>query len=171
MTVTTRGMQESVSRAKAIGNKWITGTPDLFLSETDDIHNAAHIVDIKSSWDLHTYLKSRYSPLPDGYYWQVMGYMALTGAKSAEVTFCLVNTPESIINDELRKFCWKAGIIDDGSRTASEILNKLRREMTFDDIPEIDRVHTFTVDRDEDAVNSIYDKVKECRNYMNETFI
>jgi hypothetical protein len=135
-------------------NDYLTGTPDVLFSN--------EIFEIKTSWDLFTF------PFFDKeadkkYIWQVQGYMALTGAKKATIAYCLVNTPESQINDEIRRFTWKNDFIE----LPQEMEDFLRSRMIFDDIPAKERIKTFEITRDEEAIESIYKRVMECRQYVN----
>lgn len=67
---------------KQLKNEQITGTPDLY--EGDNIESASLILDIKSSWDIFTFFNSKLDALNKDYYWQLQGYMALTGATKAK---------------------------------------------------------------------------------------
>jgi len=145
---------------------YIAGTPDLFTG--DSITSAESIVDIKSSWDIFTYFRTRAKDMNKMYYWQLMGYMALTGAKTATLAYCLVNTPDTIINDEKRKLSWKMGLIDDANPDFQKACEDIDRLSIYDDIPLNERVYTIQVERDEAAINAIYERVIACREWMNE---
>lgn len=147
-------------------NDFITGTPDLFDGKS--IFNAHHIVDIKSSWDIFTFFRNLTKDINKMYYWQLMGYMALSKAKSSTLAYCLVNTPESLILDEERKLMYKmnAGTIEN-----PEYINaceELRALSIYDDIPIRERVIQFTIDRKEEDITKIYSKVNRAREYLNQ---
>jgi hypothetical protein len=148
-----------------LSNEYIKGTPDLFQGPT--IHQAEKIIDIKSSWDIFTYFRTKGKNIYKLYYWQLMGYMALTGAKSATLAYCLVNTPDPLLNDEKRKLSWKMGLIDDNNPDFNEACEQIDKLGKYDDIPLSDKVHTIHVDRDEEAINHIYKRVMESREWMN----
>lgn len=145
-------------------NEFIKGTPDLYLGET--IQKATEVIDIKSSWDIFTYFRNFVKDVPNAYYWQLQGYMALTGATTSRLAFCLVDTPEVMINDEKRKLMWKMGVatdMDDAYIEAAEQLDKL---MKYSDIPLEQKVCEFVIDRDEDAIQRLYAKVSKAREYL-----
>ena len=49
-----------------------------------------------------------------------------------------------------------------------DAVQELDRSMIYDDIPMHERVYDlFTVDRDEDAIQAIYKRVEQCREWMN----
>lgn len=137
-------------------DSYITGTPDIV---TD-----GEVIDIKSSWDIFTFHKSKFErKLDNGYWWQVQGYMALTGKESARVVFCLVDTPEWLINEEKRRYAYRNG--DSIDITAG--LDEIDRNMTFSDIPPNERIATFYVTADPESIAAIRQRVEQCREYLN----
>lgn len=136
-------------------NDFITGTPDI-ITESE-------VIDVKTSWSIKTFpfYESEYEK---NYYWQLQGYMALTGKKSARLVFCLINTPDHLINDEIRKFCWNNNVID----IDPELEEEIRASFTYDSIPLESRIKIFTINRNEEAIDSIYERVKECRDFINQ---
>jgi len=151
-------------------NDFISGLPDLFESETHDIKNSHSVIDIKSSWDLFTFTKSRLDDILKNYYWQLQGYMALTNAPKSQLIHCLVNTPETIIADEIRKMFWKSGVIDDSTKEFQDASDALRKQMIFDDIPIEERIFIRDVERNDSDIERMYQRVQECRKWMNEQF-
>lgn len=150
---------------KHLSNEYIKGTPDLFQGASID--NADKIIDIKSSWDIFTYFRTRGKDMNKMYYWQLMGYMALTGAKSATLAYCLVDTPDTLLNDEKRKLHWKMGLIDDNHPDFIEACEEIDKLGKYGDIPLKDRVYTIHVERNESDINRIYQRVMEAREWMN----
>lgn len=149
-----------------LSNDFIKGTPDLFVGEK--IYSATEIIDIKSSWDIFTFFRTKSKDVNKLYYWQLMGYMALTGATSATLAYCLVNTPDTLINDEKRKLHWKMGLIDDNHPDFIEACEKIDRLSIYDDIPMHDRILTIKVERNDEVIERLYKRVMECRHWMNQ---
>jgi hypothetical protein len=138
-------------------NDFICGTPDIIMGDT--------IIDVKSSWSAHTFPFFLDEELPNkDYYYQLQGYMALTGATKGMVVYCLINTPEEIVLDEIRRTSWSRHELDVTDETEAEV----RQQHEFDHIPEVNRVKAYYIDRDEDVIKAIYDRVKECRTYYQE---
>ena len=148
-----------------LSNDFIKGTPDLFVGEK--IYSATEIIDIKSSWDIFTFFRTKTKDVNKMYYWQLMGYMALTGAQKATLAYCLVNTPETLVNDEKRKLHWKMGLIDDNHPSFVEACEKIDKLSYYDDIPMDERILTIQVERNEADIERIYQRVMDCRNWMN----
>ena len=147
-----------------VQNPYIKGTPDLY--EGIDILAADKITDIKSSWDLYTFSRIRTKPINDQYWWQLQGYMWLTGARSATLAYCLVNTPETLISDEKRKLLWKMGVISEEDSTYQQACEELDKAMRFDDIAMEERVIPFQIERDDVAIAMIAAKVIKGREFL-----
>lgn len=149
-----------------LSNQWIKGTPDLFTGES--INNAETITDIKSSWDIYTFHRVLTKEINKMYYWQLQGYMDLSGAKSATLAYCLVNTPQQLIEDEKRRLMWKMGVATEETPLFKEACEELQRSMTFDDIPLHERLIEFHIERNEADIMKMHARVEECRKWLNE---
>ena len=147
-------------------NDYLTGEPDVLVnSPTGEI---IKVIDIKSSWDGNTLLSNIGSPLNPLYFYQVQGYMALTGAKEAEVTYILVNMPQEIINGEKNRIFKTMNPVTEENIDYKKAIARLEHNMTFDEIPIKERVVRFKVDRDDDLIKNIYSRVEQCREWLRE---
>lgn len=151
---------------KRFQNDYLTGEPDILVSSQDG--NIVKVIDIKSSWDGNTLLSNIGSPLNPLYFYQVQGYMALTGAQKAEVAYVLVNMPQEIINGEKSRIFKTMNPATEENVDYKKAIARLEHNMTFDEIPIRERVIRFKVDRDEDLINKIYERVQQCRNWLHE---
>lgn len=137
-----------------------------FQKGTPDIVNGKTIIDIKSSWDIFTFHKTKMS-LNKMYYWQLQSYMSLTGCDNAILAYCLVDTPDPIIETELRRLSYS--IKDpDLLNAASEEIVKLSK---YDDVPINEKVIEVNIKRDNEAIKLIGNKVLECRTWINENLL
>ena len=141
-------------------NDFITGLPDIINGDT--------IIDIKSSYDLWTFLGNIPDKLDNLYYWQMQSYMWLTGTRNATIAYCLVNTPESIIEQEKYYLLKKMDVISEESPEFIKEAMKLEFNMTFDDISINERILTFNVNRSEDDILRIENKVLKSRTFLQE---
>jgi hypothetical protein len=141
-------------------NDFITGLPDIINGDT--------IIDIKSSYDLWTFLGNIPDKLDNLYYWQMQSYMWLTGTKNAIIAYCLVNTPESIIQQEKYYLLKKMDVISEESPEFIKEAMKVEFNMTFDDISINERILTFNVIRSEDDILRIENKVLKARTFLQE---
>ncbi len=134
-------------------NEWLTGTPDV---NTNDI-----LLDVKSSWDATTFpFFATEIPTKD-YYYQLQGYLELTGKTDALLVYCLVNTPIQMVEDEIRRAHWAAQLLEENYDLRAEVLKR----HNFDHIPLNRRVKVFKVEKDEQVVNEIKERVELCREY------
>jgi len=138
-------------------NKYITGLPDII----DD-----GIIDIKSSYDLWTFLGNIPDKLDNLYYWQMQSYMWLTGKTKATIAYCLVNTPDNIIQQEKYYLLKKLDVISEESPEFIQEAMKLELNMKFDDIAMEERILMFDVSRNEDDILRIEQKVEKAREYL-----
>ena len=135
-------------------NDLISGTPDIFPG----------LVDIKSCWDLWTFMDFE----ADKYFWQMQGYMWLTGEKKATIAACLIDTPFHLIVDEQQKWCWRNGIIDKDSEEVQKKILEIEKNMTFSDIEPERRVKTFEFQFDESIPARIEEKSQFAIEYFNQ---
>lgn len=136
-------------------NEFLTGTPDV---NTGDI-----LLDVKSSWDATTFpFFATEIPTKD-YYYQLQGYMELTGKTEALLVYCLVNTPIEMVEDEIRRAHWNAHLLEEDYDLRDEILKR----HVFDHIPLGRRVKVFKVEKDEQVIEQIKERVELCREYFN----
>tara|TARA_R110000868_G_scaffold144470_1_gene363700 strand:+ start:299 stop:1096 length:798 start_codon:yes stop_codon:yes gene_type:complete len=144
-------------------NEFICGTPDIIATTSPDTKK---IIDIKSSWDGASLLSKIGNPLDSNYYYQVQGYMALTGATEAEIAYCLVSMPDEIINSEKKRIFYLLNPATEQNPEYLEAIEKLENNMIFDEIPEEERVVRFKVERDDAVIEKIYERVRICRLWL-----
>ena len=142
-----------VKNEQGYENDWITGTPDVIAKDL--------LADIKCSWDGNTFPLFDTELKNKDYYWQLQGYMWLTGLDQAELVYCLMNTPHQIVEDEVRRAHWKAGLIDEDL----DLREAVQSQHTFDHLPNNLRVKRFIIRKDEEAIEKIKEKVELAREY------
>jgi hypothetical protein len=149
-----------------INNEFFTGEPDYY--EGEDIRQAEWIEDTKSSWDLETFLPQITAEVDPIYYAQMQGYFDLTGAKEGGVSFCLVNTPESQINDERKRLFYQMDVATELNPKYLAAVAEVEHRMKFDDIPMNERRHRFIIQRDDAFIEKAKRKVERCRRWLEE---
>lgn len=144
-----------VKNKKTFENDYIKGTPDIVAKDA--------IIDIKSSWDIFTFAKSKKTYKE--YYWQMMGYMWLTGKDIATLAFCLVNAPEHLIVQEKSRQTFIAGLMpeDDGYL---ELEDQIDKNMRFDDIPKIKRLKLYQIPYSGYSIEKLTERINQCRIYL-----
>lgn len=156
-----------VKNSARLDNNFLTGEPDVIYWDENE-PNKLYIIDVKTSWDIETFMDCLGKDLNPLYWWQIQGYFALTGADSGEVSYCLVDTPESILLKEKFYLAQRLNASIDVSTDPEylEAERELINNMTFGDIPEVARRIKFTVERDDEAIENIYKRVAKCREYL-----
>ena len=137
-------------------NEWLTGEPDI---NTDNL-----LADIKCSWSGSTFPLFDETLKNKDYYYQLQGYMMLTGHDTSELVYCLMNTPHQIVEDEVRRQHWKLELIDEDL----DVRQAVQEMHNFDQIPNNLRVKRFIVQKDEAAQEKIKERVEIAREYYNQ---
>jgi hypothetical protein len=134
-------------------NDWVTGTPD--------VNTASLILDVKSSWDATTFpFFATEIPTKD-YFFQLQGYLWLTGKQKSLLVYCLVNTPLDMVQDEIRRAHWNANLLEE----SLDLIDEVQKRHNFDHIPDNRRVKVFEVERDDEVIEQIKERVELCREY------
>jgi len=152
-----------IKNTERFSNDFIAGTPDVINIDNGN----AVIYDVKSSYDLWTFMGNILDKVDSLYYWQMQSYMWLTGAIKAHVTFCLLNTPFGIIEQEKKSLLYRMtdAVTNESPEYVKEAL-KLEFNMTFEDVPADERILFFPIDRNEDDILRIQAKVEKAREYL-----
>ncbi len=165
-------------------NKFIHGTPDNVQKK---------VRDMKNSWSLDSFPMYETVIGNKDYEWQLQGYMELTGIKEAELVYALVDTPNKIIIDELRRLDWKQGIYDINGNVNEDriplvvetVTNMIYTEQGLDEfcqesmsiekkwftdffeIPKELRIKVFELEYCKEAIQALYEQIKLCRERLN----
>lgn len=133
---------------ETLSNEYIVGTPDVKQEE---------LIDIKTSWDLFTFMNVDEEQAEKDYFHQLLGYMWLTGHRTAQLSYCLVNTPEILVGDEMYRLSFKL---------PEDQVEKYRKNYVFDDIPESMRIKSYGFEYNEEIVEELKVKILLCRDYL-----
>jgi hypothetical protein len=152
-------------------NDFIMGTPDI----VDE--RLGYIPDIKSSWDWNTFAKEwlnhKEGDLNKDYYWQIQGYMELFGFEKGSIVYCLIDTPDDLIEQELRKVAWDMGkkfedaIFDEDFM---KLETELRFNRQFKLIPKEKRVIEFEIEKNNSDIERLYTRIGQCREWLQKNF-
>jgi hypothetical protein len=150
-----------IKNEKTFENDFFIGTPDIVDGNL--------IVDIKTSWDIFTFFSVMGKPINKMYYWQLQSYMDLTGANEAKLVYCLVNTPFKLVEDQKKKLMWTMGVIDPEADDAYlKACEQVDKNSIYDDIPIENKYIEFSIPRDQSAIEKSHERVKFCRNFLNQ---
>jgi hypothetical protein len=142
-----------IKNEEKYSNEYINGTPDVI---TKDL-----LADIKCSWNMGTFPIFEDEIPTKNYWWQLQSYMWLTGHSTSELVYILTNTPEQIVEDEIRRMHWKLNKIDEDL----DLREAVQSQHDFSHIPNNLRIKRFLINRDEKAIEQIKEKVEIARDY------
>ena len=70
-----------------------------FLTGECDINQDGLIIDIKTSWSLETFPATPEDIDAKDYEWQLRGYMMLYDCDNSKLAYCMIDTPNELLND------------------------------------------------------------------------
>ena len=158
LVIDVEGLNYNEKNEEYFSNEFMTGTPDLLYHDIDN----ELVIDTKCSYDCFSF------PLFDteidnkDYYYQLQGYMELTGSRKAMLSYCLVDMPLSMIEKEAYYDSKNAGF----RTTQEDILDNVTEKRTYSNIDKKYRVKSFRFDYDKEVINKIESRVKLCREYI-----
>jgi hypothetical protein len=132
---------------------------DNFMSGTPDIILQDKVVDVKSSWDCFTFPLFDPDP-PDNYFYQGQVYMHLTGIHRFHLAYCLIDTPEHLIEQEAYSHCRRTG------ESFEEVIDDFTDNMTYSGLENDLRIKVYSFEYDAAVIERIRDRVIECRKYI-----
>jgi hypothetical protein len=142
-----------VPQDQSAGNDYIVGKCDILRKSVDVVH------DIKSSWDCFTFPLYE-DQIPDSQYvWQVQGYCALYGVNRATVVYCLMDTPDDILH-------WLA-VKEFGPGYIRAQFDELKEQHRYSHLPNWLRIREYEFEYDAAAIERVYARVIQCREYIN----
>lgn len=145
-------------------NDFIMGTPDIWYGES--LKTATKIPDVKASWDVYTFYRTFTKELLKLYFWQSIGYQWLTGARQGSIAYCLVNTPETLIEAEIKRIWYKMGQPLENDKNFIEAQDEIRKAMTYDDIEFKKRLLEYEVEWSDEYPTKIQKYVIAGRKYL-----
>lgn len=148
-----------VKNEDRFSNDFIQGTPDIVIKEE------SLIIDIKSSFDIFTFARSQKAE-NKMYYWQLQGYMWLTGCTNAELAYCLVDTPDIIIDREIKRALYQSGV-SETSEGFQAYQEEMRAYHKYADIDKSKRLFIKKYQFNQSDIDLLQSRILECRNYLN----
>jgi len=158
-TIYSRLIKEYVEKNTVTkSNPYVVGTIDFPARDKVIIH------DTKVSWDIYTFWSSLANGLEDDYYWQAQGYMWLWELDEAKVIKMLLDTPDKLIEAEKKSLLRDFIGSEFQYQEACAELDKLHK---YDDIPVEERIIEFKVERSDEDIARIPERVEMCRAWLN----
>lgn len=137
-------------------NDFMQGTPDILLNDV--------VIDVKNSWDASTFPMFETEIPNDSYYWQLQTYMALTDKSKARLIYCLMDTPEHLIERDARWDSIRQGY----EELEKSVYDKFLKNLTYKDIDPKLKIRVFDIERNDTDIEKIKNRVEMCRDYIDE---
>jgi len=147
---------------KKYSNEYIVGIPDIVTK----VNGIRKVIDIKTPIDINTFLINCDTGLSKQYLYQMRGYLELTDSDIGEVCFCLVNAPPELIAQEIKKIKTKGYLYGWSDEKIEALVLQANHNMIFDSIPIERKVIRFSVDRDSNFMDDVYQRVLIAREWI-----
>ncbi len=145
-------------------NDYLTGIIDAWDSPNWEESKLVH--EVKTTNNVCRFLLRKRYPLSKTNILQAQAYMALSDKDTCHIHFCLVDFPENVI-EEQRQALFRY-LCPDGNITERylEEWDTMEGKFRFSNIPDKDRIFTCKVERDNDVIDKIYKKIRDCRSWI-----
>jgi hypothetical protein len=153
-----------IKNEEPLENEWFTGHIDIFTGK--EIRKAEEVWDIKSRWELDSFMPKLFEEVDKGEELQLQVYFSLTGSKCGGIANTLVDCPLNILLDEKRRLLYSMNVATDENPEYKEAAAELERLLTFPDIDYRERVIKQPIDRDDEMIEKMKAKVPIFRNWL-----
>lgn len=153
-----------VKNTEKLENDWATGHVDIY--EGEDVISAISVWDIKSRWELDSFMPKLVEEVDFHEECQVNVYYALTGAKSGGIANTLVDCPVNILMEEQKRLLWSMNVVSEESPEYLKAAAELEKLLTFPDIDYRERVIKQVVERDDELISAMQAKVPKMRQWL-----
>lgn len=146
----------------------LTGECDAFINDK----GVKTVIDIKCSWNPKTFLNAKLTSL---YEYQLRLYMYLYDVEEAQLCYCLVDSPDNLIEDEKRKTYYKyfsSSMTNEEVQELEENLVKVYEQIernmkysTSENYTEEERIKVFKISRDRDIEQKMLEKLELASDY------
>lgn len=155
-----------IKNQEQLENEWFTGKPDIYQGES--IFNADEIHDIKSSFELDTFIPKLIEKPDSGYEAQLNVYFDLCNCSKGSIAYCLVDAPMKVLDGEKRKLLYNMDVISEESPEFKEAALELEKQLTFPDIDYRERVIKIPFYRNDELISKMKAKVPVLRTWLQE---
>lgn len=145
-----------------------TGTPDLYLGT--DIYHAEQVDDMKNSFLLSNFIDKTVEKVTPEQKCQLNVYFSLTGSSKGNIVHALVSLPPEMFQKECQKLFFR---MSNNGEIATEYapeyifeVERLKKKFIYDHIPPEERIFKQPVERDDELIQKMKDKVPVLRKWL-----
>lgn len=114
-------------------NKWFKGVPDIIVR--NEVGKPIKIIEVKTSYDLPSFIKAKYNSESSGNIFELFGYMDMLGCKEGEIVHCLVDMPENIQSFEEKRLRERYSWLELDEETILDRVGRTLNNMEYSGIP------------------------------------
>lgn len=172
----TEGEEESITLFSRVEKKFFRKNEEplendvfkghLDVFEGENIKKATSVWDLKTRWELETFMPKLEEDVENGEYLQLQVYFDLSGAEYGGIANTLIDCPISILEDEKRRLLFSMNVATDLSPEYLEAAAELEKRLTFPDIDYRERVIKQVVYRDDAIIAKMREKVPKMRTWL-----
>lgn len=140
----------------------------LDIYEGESIRKAVSVWDVKTRWELETFMPKLVEEVDNGECLQIQVYFALSGAQYGGIVNTLIDCPTSILEDEKRRLLFSMNVATELSPEYVKAAEELERLLTFPDIDYRERVIKQEVRRDDEIIAKMRAKAPIMRQWLQE---
>jgi hypothetical protein len=147
-------------------NDFITGEPDLMCKKQGILADVKNSFTPKSfPWLVDTSDLKKHNK---NYWYQMQGYMWLSGIKKCTLAYCLTDFPSYMILDEIQRISYRELALPknrgiDMSIIEDQVEKKVNEKWTYGQFPESKKIKMFEVDFDTEEIEKIKNRIVEAR--------
>lgn len=145
-------------------NDFFSGHPDLYLGET--LIGAEQVGDVKTSWNLDTFMPKLIEEPDKSYVAQLNVYYDLCGCSGGFLAYCLVSAPLNILEQEKRNLLYRMNVATEIAPEYLKACEELEKLMVFEDIDYRERVIKIPVAKDQELIDRMKAKTPKLREWL-----
>jgi len=145
-------------------NEWAKGHVDIY--EGSEVRKAISVWDIKTRWQLDSFMPKLVEDVDTGEELQLQVYFALTGATYGGIANTLVDCPINILEQEKLKLLYSMNVATEFAPEYIQAAAELEKLLTFPDIDYRERVIKQEVKRDDEIIEKMKAKVPRMRQWL-----
>ena len=134
----------------------LRGTPDCILPDC--------VEDIKTSWSLRTFYEA--DGTNSAYFWQAVGYMMLARTSSYRLIYCLVPTPDELMQREYSKLEYAYGRNTQHPHYIQAVEQLKRNNDLITSLPKEKRIKVFNFALSEADIKAVEMKLKKAEEFF-----
>lgn len=149
---------------KLYKNKWFNGIPDIIVLNKSG--NVSKVIEIKTSYDLPSFVLNKYNEEKKQNVLQLMGYMDLLGCQEGEIVHCLPDMPKQIVDIEKKRLEERYATLQLDQIDIDNKLNKAISNMEYSDIPDELRVFRRKITKNALTMKQIKSRVTASKKWI-----